>query len=221
LLALGLLSAIWLRNGPGDHRELSRDREEEKSSFTFIEALKTPAFWVWGLTSALYLMIASATSLFTELMLRERGLGPDTFRAALATTALVGILANFGGGFLGARRSLQKLLSISTLFLFPCLIAFPFLKTPLHAIVWAAGLGAAGGVVTVVFFAIWGKSFGPAHLGRIQGVAQALTVLGSAIGPLVFAASVERTGSYSSAFLLFAPLSLVAAAACWWVKAPA
>jgi cyanate permease len=36
-----------------------------------------------------------------------------------------------------------------------------------------------------------------AHLGRIQGAAQMLTVLASAIGPLLFAQSSERLGSYT------------------------
>lgn len=81
-------------------------------------------------------------------------------------------------------------------------------------------MGAAGGIVTVVFFAIWGKFYGPLHLGKIQGIAQALTVFGSALGPLIFAASVEQTGSYNAAYLGLTPLVLLSGAACWWVRPP-
>jgi hypothetical protein len=194
------------------------------TSWTLRQALATPAFWVYGLTSGLYLLVASGTGLFTELMLRERGLGADTFRVTLATTALVGILANFGGGLLAQRRSgpvpLTRLLAIATLMLAPCLVVFPLLRTTLHAVAWGAGLGAVGGVVTVVFFSLWGRLFGPLHLGKIQGVAQALTVLGSAAGPVVFAASATRTGSYTPAFLGLVPLVLAGGGACWLVKPP-
>jgi cyanate permease len=200
--------------------QLATQQNQASRSFTLGEALRTPAFWVYGLTSALYLVIASGTSLWTELMLRERGLPSSVFRAALATTALVGILANFGGGFVAARGSLPRLLGLSTLLLAPCLIAFPFLSTATHAILWAAGLGAAGGIVTVVFFAIWGKAYGPAHLGQIQGVAQALTVLGSAIGPTVFAACKEQYGRYDAAFYGLAPIVVIAGLACFWVRLP-
>ena len=77
-----------------------------------------------------------------------------------------------------------------------------------------------GGVVTVVFFSIWGKHFGKADLGKIVGAAQALTVLASAAGPIVFAASAEHMHSYTPAFLLMAPLLLAGGVACLIVKAP-
>ncbi len=225
LLGLSALSAMLLRNPRP--REVQDELEAPQAAtdaaahgYTLAEALRTPAFWVYGLTSALYLLVASGTGLFTELMLRERGLGASTFRAALATTALVGILANFLGGFLGARWSLPRLLGTSTLLLAPCLLVFPLLSTTTHAVAWAAGMGAAGGIVTVVFFAIWGKFYGALHLGKIQGVAQALTVLGSALGPVVSAASFERTGSYSAAYLGLTPLVLLSGAACFWIRPP-
>jgi predicted MFS family arabinose efflux permease len=224
LILVAIVSAFLLRSRPSPlDPEMTAAREDATTApaFTLAQALATPAFWVYGVTSALYLLVASGTSLFTELMLRERGLGTDTFRIALATTALVGILANFVGGFLGARWSLPRLLAVSTLLLAPCLVAFPLLRTPLHAVVWAAGMGAAGGIVTVVFFAIWGQLFGATHLGKIQGVAQAITVVASAAGPVIFAASAERSGSYTPAFLALTPVLLIAAAACWWVRPPA
>jgi hypothetical protein len=38
-------------------------------------------------------------------------------------------------------------------------------------------MGLAGGFVIVIFFSFWSRAFGRAHLGKIQGVAQAPTVL--------------------------------------------
>ena len=37
--------------------------------------------------------------------------------------------------------------------------------------VYAVLMGISGGIVTVAFFTCWGKVFGRAHLGAIQGVA--------------------------------------------------
>jgi len=41
--------------------------------------------------------------------------------------------------------------------------------------------GAVGGVITVVFFAVWNALYGRKHLGKIQGAAQMLTVFASAL----------------------------------------
>ena len=77
----------------------------------------------------------------------------------------------------------------------------------------AVAMGIGGGFVMVVFFSFWGRAYGPAELGRIQGAAQAMTVLASAIGPLLLAWCVDQTGSYRMAFYaLAACVALLAAA---------
>ena len=48
------------------------------------------------------------------------------------------------------------------------------------------------------------RVFGRRHLGRIQGAAQALTVVASAIGPLLLAWCVDWTGSYAAMFRILA-----------------
>ena len=87
--------------------------------------------------------------------------------------------------------------------------------------VQAVAMGIAGGFVMVVFFSFWGRAYGPAHLGRIQGAAQAMTVLASAIGPLFLALWVETTGSYAAAFYALAAVVAVLAIAAALVPIPA
>jgi cyanate permease len=66
----------------------------------------------------------------------------------------------------------------------------------------------------VLFFSVWPRVYGRRQLGRIQGVAQAMTVLASAIGPLLLAVCVDMTGSYGAMFyILAAGVGAVAAAA--------
>ena len=69
---------------------------------------------------------------------------------------------------------------------------------------WAMLMGLGGGLVMVLFFSVWPRIYGRRQLGRIQGVAQAMTVLASAVGPLLLAACVEMTGSYSAMFYVLA-----------------
>jgi hypothetical protein len=70
-----------------------------------------------------------------------------------------------------------------------------------------------------VFFAFWGHAYGRAHLGRIQGVAQALTVLASAVGPLLLA-RVAAVGSYANAFYALAVFVFALGVWAWFVPAP-
>lgn len=81
-------------------------------------------------------------------------------------------------------------------------------------------MGIAGGVVTVVFFSVWGQVFGRAHLGRIQGCAQMMTVFASAVGPLLLAETLKSTGSYDFIFNLLAAFTVALGLAAWFVGLP-
>ncbi|HEX6650991.1 MAG TPA: hypothetical protein VF075_15675 [Pyrinomonadaceae bacterium] len=82
----------------------------------------------------------------------------------------------------------------------------------------AAVMGLAGGFVIVIFFSYWSAAYGRKHLGKIQGAAQALTVTASALGLLILAETVSRTGSYTSIFYLLTLVVLVLALLAWFVK---
>ncbi len=100
------------------------------------------------------------------------------------------------------------------------LLMLPFVSTFAHVAAYATAMGIAGGVVTVVFFSVWAQAFGRRELGRIQGCAQMMTVLASAVGPLLLAGTLERTGSYSSIFLILAAVVALLGVAAWRVRLP-
>jgi MFS family permease len=81
-------------------------------------------------------------------------------------------------------------------------------------------MGIGGGLVMVLFFSVWPRAFGRRDLGRIQGAAQALTVLASAIGPLLLAWCVVWTGSYSAMFNVLAGVIACTAVAALIVSMP-
>jgi MFS family permease len=85
---------------------------------------------------------------------------------------------------------------------------------------YGAAMGISGGVVTVVFFSVWGQVYGRRHLGKIQGGAQMMTVLASAVGPLLLAQTLKQTGSYDSIFYLLALIVAVLGVAAWLVRLP-
>jgi hypothetical protein len=82
-------------------------------------------------------------------------------------------------------------------------------------------MGLGGGLVMVLFFAVWPRVFGRRHLGQIQGAAQAVTVLASAVGPLLLAWCVEWTGSYAAMFRILAAVMAAVATGSLLISLPA
>jgi MFS family permease len=171
---------------------------------TWQEAVTTPAFWIFSIGAALYGLVASGIGLFNESILAERGFSAVVYYQTLVVTAITALAGNFGGGWLATRMSLPNLLAISLFVLAAGLAALPHVTTIAQVMAWATAMGLGGGLVMVLFFSVWPRVYGRAHLGRIQGAAQAMTVLASAIGPLLLAACVEWTGSYAGMFNVLA-----------------
>jgi len=225
-LVAGLAPVAWLfvRSEPEANLELESvagATADTGRDATLAVALRSPAFWVFGLAAALYGLVASGIGLFNESILVERGFAPGIYYNALAVTAITGLAGNFIAGAWADRGSLRRVLVAALLLLAGALAALPHVTTPAHVMGQAVAMGVAGGFVMVVFFSFWGRAYGPTHLGRIQGVAQALTVFASAIGPLLLAWCAQATGSYAIAFYALAATLLALTVAALVVPVPA
>lgn len=184
------------------------------------EALRSPAFWVFALASSIYGLVASGIGLFNESILAERGFSPDVYYRALAVTAITGLAGNFAAGAFADRGSLRHVMVAALLILTAALAGLAQVSTVAHVMAQAVAMGIAGGFVMVVFFSFWGRAYGREHLGRIQGAAQAMTVLASAVGPIFLALWVDRTGSYAAAFYALAVVVAALAVAAALVPIP-
>lgn len=190
-------------------------------SFTWGQALRTPAFWVFALASSVYNLVASGVGLFNESILAERGFPADIYHRSLVVCALTSLVGNFLGGWLASRWSVNRLMALAMVLLAAALAALPSLRTVAQVDAFAVVMGLAGGFVIVIFFGFWAETFGRAHLGRVVGTAQMLTVLASATGPLLLAQCHAVTGSYAAVFYTLAGVVALLALAAWTVKLPA
>lgn len=191
-----------------------RSGADALTGYAWTEALAMPSFWVFAIGTALYGLVASGIGLFNESILAQRGFGPDVYYQTLAVTAMTALAGNFLGGWLSSRVALGRLMAASQFILAAGLLALPFVGSLAQVMAWASAMGLGGGLVMVLFFSVWGRLFGRLHLGRIQGSAQALTVVASAIGPLLLAWCLEWTGSYAVMFeILAAVIAAVAVSA--------
>jgi MFS family permease len=221
VLVMAVLAFLFVRNAPslddGDVEALAL----QPGDLTLGEALRTPAFWLFALASAAFGLVYSGIALFNQSILELRGFPAETYHRTLVVSTMVGLVCNFLAGWAGQKWPMQRLMGVGMLMLGLSLLGLPMVRTAVHVDLYAATMGAAGGIVTVVFFSVWGQVFGRTHLGRIQGAAQATTVVASAVGPLLLAETLARTGSYD---LLFWGLAAVVAGlgvGAWVVPMPA
>lgn len=224
------LVAWWLtRRGPEEcgltwENETPANAEAAKTdaaaSLTLGEALRTPAFWVFAVASSTYNLVASGVGLFNESILAERGFAAGTYHRSLVIVALLSLVGNFLGGWLASRWSMNRLMALTMTLLAVALLGLPSLTTLAQVGAFSVVMGLAGGFVIVIFFSFWAKAFGRAHLGRIVGTAQMMTVLASAVGPLLLAQCHAVTGSYAAVFYVLAGFVALLGVAAWWVRVP-
>ncbi len=222
LLGCAVLSALLVRPAVSGWASVTGGDEPPPAAVghTLGQALRTPAFWVFAVATSFYGMIAAGISLFNQSILAERRFERDVFLTITALSPAIGLMSNLTTGWLATRWAMGRLLAGAMLLLGGALIAFPFVTALWHVYLYAAAMGVAGGMVTVLFFAVWGQAFGPAHLGKIQGAGQMLTVLASAAGPLLLALSRERFDSYVPLFRAAAAVAAVLAVAAWLTPLP-
>jgi MFS family permease len=222
-LLLVILPMVWLglrepkRVAPGN----SSSAAGTGSGLTLPEALRTPAFWLFGGTAAAFNFVSSGLGLFNESVLAERGFDRAAFHLFLVVSTLASLAGQFGSGWL-TRRWRHQAITFAALIVYAAgLGVLPWIAQAWHMWALAMAMGISGGMIIVVFFSVWSDLFGQKQLGRIQGAAQMLTVLSSGLGPLVFAKCAEQYGSYAPLLLVLAGAVVVLALAVRMVHDPA
>jgi hypothetical protein len=214
----GVLAALLV--GPGDRKHASGQASSAKDGLTLSQSLRTGAFWTFAGATSFYGLIAAGLSLFNQAILAERGFDRGVFLTITMVSPMVGLAANLATGWLATRVGQGRILASAMALLAIALLCFPLVRTLAQVYVYAVVLGIAGGMVTVVFFGVWGEGFGTAHIGKIQGAAQLLTVLASAAGPLAIAAGQRHFTSYTPVFRYAAIVGVALAALSWIAHAP-
>ena len=225
LMILSGLCMLFVRRDPeavGLDTEVVKGDESDEPviGFTLVQALMTPAFYVFAIGSALYNLVIAGVMLFNQSILGELGFDEMVFQYAMAVFMATGLLGNFTAGWAARRWSLGRLMTVAMLAVGVYLLAFPELKTPGQALTHAGLLGFSGGVVSVIFFTAWADIFGRLHLGKIQGAAQVFAVLASATGPWFIESVFSSSGSYAPAFYALAPAVLLVAIFAYFVNIP-
>src|SRR5262249_588035 len=218
LILLALTAAMLSKNPVS--RTATGAINLDAAGSTFWQALATPAFWLFSLTISIWGMIYAGVALFNVDIFKERGFDEKLYFNVLSLVTIVALGSKLFFGWLLNYFRLTHLLLVCLLATAASLCGLPFATEEWHAYLYGVGLGIASGAVALLFFAAWGTLYGRRALGRIQGVAQMMTVFASAGGPLVFSVGKRLTTSYTLVFHMLALLVLIMAVAAWFTPLP-
>jgi OFA family oxalate/formate antiporter-like MFS transporter len=184
-----------------------------ESDYSRAQAIRTPAFWLLLLYTAMVYPIQAGISLHQAPHLIERGIAPAVAATIVSTFSAFSALATLACGFLPRRWPIRYPLALAA----ACFVVGPLLMktiiSPGEAYLAAGLFGfGVGGILTLLPIA-WADYFGRAHFGAIRSVALSAQVVAQAAGPLISGGLRDFTGSYQLSLSLFAALGALSVAA--------
>jgi MFS family permease len=139
----------------------------------------------------------------------ERGLSPGVAAAAFAPMALASAAFGFTSGFLIDRFGPRPLyiVALSILCIPPVLVQF-ISSTPM-AFVYGMVIGAGSGMSMMVARVTWAYYYGRHGLGSVQGSAMMISIIGSALGPVLLSFLRDQFPSYTQPLLIMLALMAI------------
>ncbi len=177
-----------------------------EANFSRRQAMRTPAFWLLLLYTALVYPVQAGISLHQAPHLIERGIAPAVVATIVSTFSLFSVAATLVCGLLPRRLPIRYPLAAIGVILAVSAVLLRGVTAPGEAYAAAALFGfGVGGILTLLPIA-WADYFGRVHFGAIRSVALSVQVAAQACGPLISGGFRDWTGNYGAAFTCFAAL---------------
>lgn len=192
----------------------------QRESWALNEAIRTGMFWVIAASLAVSGMLSTALAFHQIALLGERGLTPFEAAANFLPQTITGIAATLLVGVFIDRVSPKLFVVFSMLTLAGSLLLLPFVAPGWTAIMYGLTLGAASGSLRGMEAAAYVRYYGTGHIGSIRGVATAINLASTAVGPIALSVGVDLSGSFIGPVTAFAILPLAVAALAFFVRPP-
>ncbi len=220
LLARSTPEACGLKVDGDDERPLTSVEDDGSISLTLTQTLRTPAFWALAIALSLNSLTQSGIGLFGASLVKQLNLEEGVFVQMMVIATFAALPGNLLTGWKSAAWSLRSLVAVGMGLLAFSLLVLPGIRSWFGIILFSSVWGLACGIISVAMNAIWGRVFGRAHLGNIQGAVAVCHVLTSAVGPKVMVWSLDLTGFYGPFFYASAALCALLTFAVWYVPFP-
>ncbi|SMO60217.1 Sugar phosphate permease [Saccharicrinis carchari] len=176
--------------------------DAERIQFSKKEALKTRAFWMYGLMMAFNGYFITGLTFHIVSVFENVGLTKTDAISIFVPMSIISVSTSFIFNTLSDFIKLKKLLFLMILGGVIASVGLAFLSAPIGYYLLVFGAGLSGGLFAVLVSVTWPRFYGRKNLGAISGVSMQMIVFASALGPWLFSASFTLFGSYSVIALL-------------------
>jgi MFS family permease len=233
VLLLGTMILVFYRNTPESsgllidgEGPLPSDAEPETltndPAYTRAEAIRDQRFWIVTLPIFSMSVVGTALTFHIVDLGQEVGLSESTIVLIFVPIALISIPITLVSGWLADTIPILSLAVAMAVLQLVMYLTIGELGNPVLRIVAIVSWGASSGLRAALMAAAFPRIFGRTHLGAIAGAQMSALVIGSALGPFLFAWIEGAAGSYRRAlwFSIVGPLASLLLAARYWLLTP-
>ena len=191
--------------------DLDDQGEEESTRFRdygLSEALRTRAYWIMAVATALPSMILTGIHFHTFQIYHDQGLGEAEAAAMFTTLAAASSVAMLLGGLLSDRLPLNLLLSASMAGFAAGIFLLMGVNDSWTSALFASVTGGSLGLFAAVNATIWLRYYGRKNLGKIRGGLMTIGVAASSAGPFVMGVGHDIFGGFHEVFRVFLVITL-------------
>ena len=192
----------------------------ERSDMGLAQVRRNGVFWLYSSALSMHALFGTAVTFHIVAIFAEAGRGRDEAFGYFIPQAIITVVVNLAASTLADYVKLKPFLLVMLMsFLFGA-VGLMNLETNTGYWFLVAGFGVGGGLWGTLSNLVFIRQFGATHLGEITGLNTALTVFGSAIGPLIFSVALDLTGSMFNAAFICAGLLVVLLVAAILIRQP-
>jgi sugar phosphate permease len=184
--------------------------EAGEVEFTVKEAMKTSAFWLLIVTYMFHGALYPVMSIHCIPFLTDQGMDPLVAAATMSIYITASIPARFLGGVIVDRIKTSRIRFVMAASYFlqflGVLLVLMDQKSMLALYTFFIIYGLGMGALFTLTPAIRARYFGRGSFGSIAGISRAFTIPVGVLGPVLAGYIYDKTGSYITAFTLFAVL---------------
>ncbi|WP_092109022.1 MFS transporter [Brevibacterium sandarakinum] len=180
------------------------------SDWTLPQARRTGMFWVLAAAVASSSMLSTALAFHQIAVLGGQGLSPAEAAANFIPQTVAALLATLLIGALIDSMNPKIFIIFSMATTSAALLMLPLVAPGWTAISYGLILGAAGGCLRGMEGATFARYYGVTNIGAIRGLATAISLGASALGPYALALGTDLTGSFAlpAALLAVIPIGI-------------
>lgn len=188
-----------------------------KKQFTVKEVLRSYPFWVFALILAMQGLYITGFTFHVVSIFDEVGMSKDAAISIFPPIAYLAVFITLGTSYLSDMIPLRYLLLLKGFGAIISTTGLIFLgEFEFAYYMLIVGTGIMTGLFAVLTSVTWPRFYGTLHLGAITSQAVMMSVLASAIGPILFSSSLTWTGGYgTSSLVCFGIFALLTLAGFW------